>query len=387
MADILQVNWRYTINKSEVAECEVESKIYAPKEDGKYKLRACSVKKRLETEERCSKKRGPKPKTHSQKMSKYRRKTANARERMRMGEINVAFEKLKEKIPLPSVGLGRQKCEKLTKINLLHIAINYIRTLEDILESGEEGVDIYPEKLILNPFQPEDMDLPGDLYGVEDNSTSAYSPPPPCRTSQKSPSCTSGSSSPDSGIQEDSDIEFPDWTELSSTLDLRAPGVSSLGVSSTPISNSRTHQGALQNNPGKVNPVRVSEKQRGITNYHMKTKQLLCNSTLTNLSQCLESKEKVTKSKPVTLTSRSPVPSERKHHVFITENELKIKAEVLLKTENISGRKQSEFLPACSVSALQIEQDDLFNELNTSIDSFDSIGDIDFCYDDPFRVF
>ena len=304
-----------------------------------------------------------------------------------MGEINVAFEKLKEKIPLPSVGLGRQKCEKLTKINLLHIAINYIRTLEDILESGEEGVDIYPEKLILNPFQPEDMDLPGDLYGGEDHSTSAYSPPPPCRTSQKSPSCTSGSSSPDSGIQEDSDIEFPDWTELSSTLDLRAPGVSSLGVSSTPISNSRTHQGALQNNLGKVNPVRVSEKQRGITNYHMKTKQLLCNSTLTNLSQCSESKEKVTKSKPVTLTSRSPAPSERKHHVFITENELKIKAEVLLKTENILGRKQSEFLPACSVSGLQIEQDDLFNELNTSIDSFDSIGDIDFCYDDPFRVF
>ena len=38
MADILQVNWRYTINKSEVAECEVESKIYAPKEDGKYKM-------------------------------------------------------------------------------------------------------------------------------------------------------------------------------------------------------------------------------------------------------------------------------------------------------------------------------------------------------------
>ena len=30
-------------------------------------------------------------------MSKYRRKTANQRERMRMGEINVAFEKLRDK--------------------------------------------------------------------------------------------------------------------------------------------------------------------------------------------------------------------------------------------------------------------------------------------------
>jgi len=385
MADILQVNWRYTINKSEVADCEVESKIYSPKEDGKYKLRACSVKKRLETEERCSKKRGPKPKTHSQKMSKYRRKTANARERMRMGEINVAFDKLKEKIPLPSVGLGRQKCEKLTKINLLHIAINYIRTLEDILESGEEGVDIYPEKLILNPFQPEEMDLPGDMYSVEDNSTSAYSPPTPCRTSQKSPSCTSGSSSPDSGIQEDSDIEFPDWTELSSTLDLRAHGVSPLGVSSLPGTN-RLHQGVLLNSCGKVSPLRVYNKHSGITNSNMQAKPLFYNSTLANFTKCPETKEKVTKSKPVTLTSRSPVPIERKA-AFNAENEFKIKTEVLLKTEQPSTRKQSDFLPSCSVSSLQIEQDDLFNELNTSIDSFDSIGDIDFCYDDPFRVF
>lgn len=382
MADILQVNWRYTINKSEVADCEVESKIYSPKEDGKYKLRACSVKKRLETEERCSKKRGPKPKTHSQKMSKYRRKTANARERMRMGEINVAFDKLKEKIPLPSVGLGRQKCEKLTKINLLHIAINYIRTLEDILESGEEGVDIYPEKLILNPFQPEEMDLPSDMYSVEDTSTMAYSPPTPCRTSQKSPSCISGSSSPDSGIQEDSDIEFPDWTELSSTLDLRAPGMSPLGVSTNP----RLPQTVLQNPCGKVNPLRVYNKLSGITNSNMQTKPLFYNSTFKlNFSKCPETKEKVTKSKPVTLTSRSPAPE--RQAVFNADCELKIKTEVLLKTENAPTRKQSDFLPPCSVSNLQIEQDDLFNELNTSIDSFDSIGDIDFCYDDPFRVF
>ena len=34
-------------------------------------------------------------------MSKYRRKTANQRERMRMGEINVGFELLREKIPSP----------------------------------------------------------------------------------------------------------------------------------------------------------------------------------------------------------------------------------------------------------------------------------------------
>jgi len=387
MADIIQVNWRYTINKSEVADCDVESKVYSPKEDGKYKLRACSVKKRLETEERCSKKRGPKPKTHSQKMSKYRRKTANARERMRMGEINVAFDKLKEKIPLPAVGLGRQKCEKLTKINLLHIAINYIRTLEDILESGEENVDIYPEKLMLNPFQPEEMDLPSDLYCVEESSNMAYSPPTPCRTSQKSPCSTSGSSSPDSGIQEDSDIEFPDWTELSSTLDLRSPGAPPQGSSQLSSNQSRLKQAGLHNQCGKVNPLRVYNKPSGITNTNTQTRPLFYNSTFKlNITKFPETKEKVTKSKPVTLTSRSPAASDRKA-AFNNENELKVKTEVFLQNEFPPTKSQSDFLPSCSVSSLQLEQDDLFNELNTSIDSFDSIGDIDFCYDDPFRVF
>jgi len=377
MADILQVNWRYTINKAEVADCEVESKIYSPKDDGKYKLRACSMKKRLETEERCSKKRGPKPKTHSPKMSKYRRKTANARERMRMGEINVAFDKLKEKIPLPSVGLGRQKCEKLTKINLLHIAINYIRTLESILESGEEGVDIYPEKLILNPFRTEEMDVPSDTYSVDENQTATYSPHTPCRTSQKSPLCVSGSSSPDSGIQEDSDVEYPDWTELSSTLDIRSPGGS---TSNVPRSNPQLYQA-----PGDVNNhSRVQNKHSGIST---SSKPLFYNSTFKlNFASCQGTKEKITKCKPVTLTSRSPAPLERKT-ASNAENEVMVKTEVLLKADTFHVKKNSDFMPACSVSNLQMEQDDLFNELNTSIDSFDSIGDIDFCYDDPFRVF
>ena len=119
----------------------------------KYSLRANSVKKRHEVEEKTAKKRGPKPRVHTAKMSKYRRKTANTRERMRMGEINTAFDKLKDKIPLPAVGGncssmngGKMKIEKLTKINILHIAINYIRTLEDILDTGEIG------KQLINAF-------------------------------------------------------------------------------------------------------------------------------------------------------------------------------------------------------------------------------------------
>ncbi len=67
--------------------------------DKSYTLRACSIQKRMETEHRKTqpRKRGPKPRPKSAPMSKYRRKTANMRERQRMGEIKVAFEKLRDK--------------------------------------------------------------------------------------------------------------------------------------------------------------------------------------------------------------------------------------------------------------------------------------------------
>ena len=214
MAEILQVNWRYAVPRHSQREENSHSHSRPQKvEKTKYKLRGpSSTKTRPEAEDRLGRKRGPRPKTQqSSKMSKYRRKTANARERQRMGAINVAYDRLKDTIPLPSVGLGRQKCEKLTKINLLHIAINYIRTLQDILDSGEEGVDIVPERLILNPFRQEEDEE--DMEDMEDEEEE-----------EDVGGCQEdcGHSSPDSGIQEDwSSLEFPDWTELSSTLDLR----------------------------------------------------------------------------------------------------------------------------------------------------------------------
>ena len=89
----------------------------------KYKLR-----KKLEDArggDSGPKKRGPKPRLRSAGMSRYRRKEANARERQRQGEINTSFDKLREKIPPPPPTNG--KCEKLRKIDILHVAINYIR--------------------------------------------------------------------------------------------------------------------------------------------------------------------------------------------------------------------------------------------------------------------
>ena len=205
MGDILQVNWRYAVTKP-----DREQPSEAEAAAAKYKLRGqAGAKRRPENEDRLGRKRSPRSKCPASKMSKYRRKTANARERMRMGEINVAYDRLKDTIPLPSgpsLGVGKGKCEKLTKINLLHIAINYIRTLQRILDSGEEMVDIVPEKLILNPFRDPEA---GEAEEAEDSAEEDLD--------------KTETDSPDSGIQEsesEGEAECPDWTELSSTLDI-----------------------------------------------------------------------------------------------------------------------------------------------------------------------
>ena len=121
-----------------------------------YKLRDASLKKREEMEHRKNqpRKRGPKPRPKTAPMSKYRRKTANLRERLRMGEINVAFEKLRDKLPNPMEAAGKAKCEKLTKINILHVAINYIRAMENLLETGDSGVQSFSE-MTKNPLRDE----------------------------------------------------------------------------------------------------------------------------------------------------------------------------------------------------------------------------------------
>ena len=128
----------------------------SPKKRGNYKLRDASVKKReeMETRKNQPRKRGPKPRPKSAPMSKYRRKTANLRERLRMGEINVAFEKLRDKLPNPMQQAGKSKCEKLTKINILHVAINYIRAMENLLETGDSGIQSFSE-MTKNPLRDE----------------------------------------------------------------------------------------------------------------------------------------------------------------------------------------------------------------------------------------
>ncbi|XP_076441703.1 uncharacterized protein LOC143280862 [Babylonia areolata] len=99
-----------------------------------YNLRLSSLVKRVQVERRQSTPKQPKGKTKPPPLSKYRRRTANARERMRMKEINDGFERLREALPEMEEAKGQgKKKEKPTKLTVLNLALNYIHALRDIL--------------------------------------------------------------------------------------------------------------------------------------------------------------------------------------------------------------------------------------------------------------
>lgn len=124
----------------------------------KYSLRPRSIAKRLEVEQKLKQertvqpqKRTPKPKQKPAPLSKYRRKTANARERCRMKEINQAFETLRKAIPQETLAYHSESpspssssssssstcgssSEKWTKITTLRLAMDYIEALTRVLE-------------------------------------------------------------------------------------------------------------------------------------------------------------------------------------------------------------------------------------------------------------
>ncbi|XP_017092089.2 helix-loop-helix protein delilah [Drosophila bipectinata] len=76
-----------------------------------------------------------KAKTKAPPLSKYRRKTANARERTRMREINTAFETLRHCVPQAITGEDAANTnEKLTKITTLRLAMKYISMLSEAIQ-------------------------------------------------------------------------------------------------------------------------------------------------------------------------------------------------------------------------------------------------------------
>lgn len=145
------------------------------KED-KYSLRPRSVRRVTETlakqssaQSEASTKscKSHKPKQKPAPLSKYRRKTANARERNRMREINQAFESLRRAIPQMAAAHTSGSNEKLTKITTLRLAMKYIATLSAALSNSDAKVDPMTDYSDLDCFL---LESDGESLPVSDNS-------------------------------------------------------------------------------------------------------------------------------------------------------------------------------------------------------------------------
>lgn len=142
----------------------------------KYSLRPRSVRRLTEvaktvndTEvDKTKLSKSHRPKQKPAPLSKYRRKTANARERNRMREINMAFEALRSVIPHMATTHAPGTNEKLTKITTLRLAMKYIAALSAALSE--------PESTHSDPFSDySDLDClflesDGESLPLSDNS-------------------------------------------------------------------------------------------------------------------------------------------------------------------------------------------------------------------------
>ncbi|CAG4961620.1 helix-loop-helix protein delilah-like [Colias croceus] len=119
---------------------------------------------------RAARSREPRARRTPQPLSKYRRKTANARERSRMREINRAFENLRRAVPASEITGNPVPCEKLTKITTLRLAMRYITALSSALR------DTSPERD--NNSRPDRWPSPfcSDLseFSTEQETTSEF---------------------------------------------------------------------------------------------------------------------------------------------------------------------------------------------------------------------
>lgn len=97
----------------------------------RFNLRPRAMKRRFSPASR------PRERTRPAPLSKYRRKTANARERFRMQEINDAFERLRNAMPCAPGDEGADA--KVTKITTLRLAMDYISALARLLADAERA--------------------------------------------------------------------------------------------------------------------------------------------------------------------------------------------------------------------------------------------------------
>nr|KAG5698104.1 hypothetical protein BaRGS_031794 [Batillaria attramentaria] len=176
-----------SVEDMSVSETESQTVPSSRRHCDKYNLRRSSLRVRAQTEQKTRQPKERKPKSRPPPLSKYRRRSANARERCRMQEMNEAFEDLKKALPQAGLeasgGEVNPKCKgQPTKITVLRLAINYINALSDILGYHSDG------------------DVMSDDLGSDAASTSTN-----CTTSGSGDDESLVSSDADTGV---SDLEF-----------------------------------------------------------------------------------------------------------------------------------------------------------------------------------
>ncbi|XP_068220924.1 neurogenic differentiation factor 2-like [Palaemon carinicauda] len=120
---------------SEAEENQEQCQVRKSTTSGKYQLRPRSHHPRRLSDSDWNFPDPIRSKSRHPPLSRYRRKTANARERYRMKQINSAFENLRG--VLPSWVCSRRPPSDMTKIATLKLASAYIRSLQDILDGKD----------------------------------------------------------------------------------------------------------------------------------------------------------------------------------------------------------------------------------------------------------
>ena len=127
-----------------------------------YNLRRSSLVNRVVSERRRKEPKQPKPKSKPPPLSKYRRKSANARERTRMVDINDGFEQLRGVLPTIEAS------SKMTKITTLRLALNYISALRHTLGYENEDWNSDTSSMRSVPYD----DLASDAASLPSTSSS-----------------------------------------------------------------------------------------------------------------------------------------------------------------------------------------------------------------------
>lgn len=108
----------------------------------------------------------------------------NARERNRVKQVNMGFNNLRQHIPSDVVGQltngGRGASKKLSKVDTLRMAVEYIRRLKGLLDDGEI----------------DSLGLSSSSTASSVSNNSYYSPSPALQCNIQPPPCSESSASP-----------------------------------------------------------------------------------------------------------------------------------------------------------------------------------------------